>query len=384
MTNGQDSRPSAPGGGEPRPAPVQLRLQREAARVRGRHRVYVGMAAGVGKTTRALNDLRDHLEAGEDALIGLLETHGRAGTLAAAAGLPVWPRQSLERGGVTLGELDVAGLLERRPQVVLIDELAHTNVSGSASALAGRDKRWQDVEVLLDVGIDVLSTVNVQHLESLHDTVTRLTGVRVRERLPDSVLRDADELVLVDVTPADLRARLLTGRVYSPDKVDQALSNFFTSENLTALRELALRQIADVVEEEAPRGLPGVKDRVMVAVAAEERAARLIRRGGRIAERLGGELLVVSVRPSRLSSGASRFLDTYRALTTALGGTFTMLEGREGVARALVRYAQEQHVTQIVVGESSRSRLEEFLRGNIIAFLLRETRNVDVYVISRD
>jgi len=351
---------------------------------RGHHKVYVGMAAGVGKTTRALNDLRDHQESGEDVLIGLLETHGRTGTTLSAAGLPVWPRQEVERGGVKLGELDVAGLLERRPALTLIDELAHTNIPGSASVLAGREKRWQDVEVLLAAGLDVISTVNVQHLESLNDTVTRLTGIRVRERLPDHVLEAADELVLVDVTPTDLRARLQAGKIYSLDKVDQSLSNFFTSENLTALRELAMRQIANVVEEEAPDGLPGVRERVMVAVAAEEMAARLIRRGGRLAERLNAELLVVSVRPAHMSNGASRFLDTYRALSTALGGNFTMLDGQGGVARALVKHAREQHVTQIVVGESSRSRLEEFLRGNIIAFLLRETRNVDVYVISRD
>ena len=350
----------------------------------GHHKVYVGMAAGVGKTTRALNDLRDHLEAGEDALIGLLETHGRAGTITAAAGLPVWPRQEVERGGTTLGELDVAGLLERRPALVLIDELAHTNLLGSASAMSGREKRWQDVEALLAAGIDVISTVNVQHLESLNDTVTRLTGIRVRERLPDHVLESADELVLVDVTPTDLRARLQAGKIYSPDKIDQSLSNFFTTQNLTALRELALRQIANVVEEEAPTGLPGVRERVMVAIAAEEMAARLIRRGGRLAERLDAELLVVSVRPAQMSSGAARFLDIYRALSTALGGSFTMLDDQGGVARTLVACAREQHVTQIVVGESSRSRLEEFLRGNIIAFLLRETRNVDVYVISRD
>jgi len=364
--------------------PEQLRLPGQEAQKRGHHRVYVGMAAGVGKTTRALNDLRDHLEAGEDALVGLLETHGRAGTVLAAEGLPVWPRQTVERGGAALSELDVAGLLERRPALVLIDELAHTNLPGSASVLAGREKRWQDVEALLDAGIDVLSTVNVQHLESLNDTVSRLTGVRVRERLPDSVLETADELVLVDVTPTDLRARLQAGKIYAADKVDQSLSNFFTTENLTALRELAMRQMANVVEEEAPSGLPGVKERVMVAIAAEEMAARLIRRGGRIAERLGGELLVVSVRPARMSSGTARFLDTYRALTGALGGTFTLLDGERGVARALVGYAREGHVTQIVVGESSRSRLETFLRGDIIAFLLRETRNVDVFVISRD
>ncbi|GGJ60734.1 universal stress protein [Deinococcus aquiradiocola] len=380
--------PAPPGTTSPTgpPVPERLRLPRHdpPARQRGHHKVYVGMAAGVGKTTRALNDLRDHLQAGEDALIGLLETHGRAGTIQAAEGLPVWPRQQVTRGTVTLGELDVQGLLTRRPALVLIDELAHTNVPGSDSALAGREKRWQDVQVLLDAGIHVLSTVNVQHLESLHDTVTRLTGVRVRERLPDSVLQDADELVLVDVTPTDLRARLLTGKIYSPDKIDQSLSHFFTTENLTALRELAMRQMANVVEEEAPTGLPGVKERVMVAVAAEDTSARLIRRGARIAERMGGDLLVVSVRPAHLTGPAARYLDTYRTLTHALGGTFTMLGGTSSVARALVTYARQEHVTQIVVGESSRSRLETFLRGDIIAFLLRETRNVDVYVISRD
>ncbi len=240
------------------------------------------------------------------------------------------------------------------------------------------------MNLLLAAGIDVVSTVNVQHLESLNDTVTRLTGIRVRERLPDHVLEGADGLGLVDVTPTDLRARLQAGKIYSPDKVDQSLSNFFTSENLTALRELAMRQIANVVEVEAPDDLPRVKERVMVAIAAEEMAARLVRRGGRPDERMGGDLLGVSVRLAHLTSGAARFLDTYRALTTAPGRSFTLLEGQGGVARALVKYAHKHHVTQIVVGESSRSRLEELLRGNIVAILLRETRNVDVYVISRD
>ena len=345
---------------------------------RGRHKIYVGMAAGVGKTTRALHELRDHLNAGEDALIGLLETHGRAGTIQAAAGLPLFPRREIVRGSVTLGELDVDGLLSRRPQISLIDELAHTNAPGSA-----REKRWQDVEVLLSAGIDIISTLNVQHLESLHDTVARLTGVRVRERIPDHVLEEADELVLVDVSPDDLQARLLAGKIYTPDKVDQAISNFFSSANLTALRELALRQIADAVEE-VPGGLPGVHERVMVACAPEERAARLIRRAGRMAERLGAELYVVTVRPASLSGEQSRFMDVYRDLTAALGGSYSVLEGGGDVARVLAAFARDHNITQIVIGESSRSRWQLLLRGDIIGHLLRETRNVDVYVISRD
>ncbi|GGN32703.1 sensor histidine kinase KdpD [Deinococcus daejeonensis] len=349
--------------------------------VRGRHRVFVGMAAGVGKTTRALSELRDRLERGEDALIGVLETHGRAFTQAAAEGLPVFPRLEVVRGGVTLGELDVAGLIARRPDVVLVDELAHSNAPGSA-----REKRWMDVEALLDAGVNVLSTVNVQHLESLHDTVARLTGVRVRERIPDAVLRGADELVLVDLTPADLRERVRSGAVYGAERAEHALSNFFTLPNLTALRELALRQVAHVVEQGAAglaAGL-GVQERVVVAVAAEETGARLIRRGGQLAQRLHADLQVVTVRSGRISAERARLLDTFRAVTVALGGEFIVLDPAGGVAATLIRHVQAAQATHVVLGESSRSRWEEFLRGDIIRSVLRQTRNVDVYVITRE
>ncbi|GGR93719.1 sensor histidine kinase KdpD [Deinococcus sedimenti] len=349
--------------------------------VRGRHRVFVGMAAGVGKTTRALNELRDRLERGEDALIGVLETHGRAFTQAAADGLPVFPRLEVVRGGVTLGELDVAGLIARRPDVVLVDELAHSNAPGS-----GREKRWMDVEALLDAGVNVLSTVNVQHLESLHDTVARLTGVRVRERIPDAVLGGADELVLVDLTPADLRERVRSGAVYGAERAEHALSNFFTLPNLTALRELALRQVAHVVEQGASglsAGL-GVQERVVVAVAAEESGARLIRRGGQLAQRLHADLQVVTVRAERISAERARLLDTFRAVTVALGGEFIVLDPAGGVAATLIRHVQAAQATHVVLGESSRSRWEEFLRGDIIRSVLRQTRNVDVYVITRE
>ncbi|ALW89389.1 histidine kinase [Deinococcus actinosclerus] len=349
--------------------------------VRGRHRVFVGMAAGVGKTTRALSELRDRLARGEDALIGVLETHGRAFTQAAAAGLPVFPRLEVVRGGVTLGELDVAGLIARRPDAVLVDELAHSNAPGSA-----REKRWMDVEALLDAGVNVLSTVNVQHLESLHDTVARLTGVRVRERIPDAVLRGADELVLVDLTPADLRERVRSGAVYGAERAEHALTNFFTLPNLTALRELALRQVAQVVEQGAAglaAGL-GVQERVVVAVAAEETGARLIRRGGQLAQRLHADLQVVTVRSGRISAERARLLDTFRAVTVALGGEFIVLDPAGGVAATLIRHVRAAQATQVVLGESSRSRWEEVLRGDIIRSVLRQTRNVDVYVITRE
>ncbi|GHG02845.1 sensor histidine kinase [Deinococcus piscis] len=365
------------------PDPIRLTLQRDPAQPpqpqRGTHRIFIGMAAGVGKTYRALNELRERLQSGEDALIGVLETHGRKETIGAAEGLPVFPRREIVRGSTTVTELDLDGLIQRRPDIVLIDELAHTNAPGSVN-----EKRWQDVEALRDAGIHVLSTMNVQHLESLNDTVARLTGVRVRERVPDHVLHDADELVLIDLPPEDLRARLRAGKIYDPEKVEQSLSNFFTLPNLTALREIALRHVAQAVEMDVPDGQPAAHEVVVVAIAAEDTAARLIRRGGQLAERLHGELHVVTVRSDRLTQEQSRLLDVCREITAALGGHFEVLEPGEGVGAALVGYSRRVHATQMVMGETSRSRWAELLRGDIIKYVLRETRGVDVHVISRD
>ncbi|GHF39870.1 two-component system sensor histidine kinase KdpD [Deinococcus metalli] len=359
-----------------------VRLTREKApqdAPRGTHRVFLGMAAGVGKTVRALNDLRDRAARGEDVVIGVLETHGRAGTLAAAAGLPVFPRVELPRGDAVLTEPDIEGLIARHPDVVLMDELAHTNAPGSARA-----KRWQDVGALLAAGIDVHSTLNVQHLESLNDVVARLTGVRVRERVPDHVLEEADEIVLVDLPPEDLRQRLRDGLVYGPEKVEQALGNFFTTPNLTALREVALRHVAQTVEATPPDGQPGAHEVVVVAIAAEATALRLIRRGGQFAGRLRAELHVVTVNTARLSHEQSRLLDTCREITQALGGTFEVLPAQGGVAGTLVAYVRRVNATQVVLGETSRSRWLELLRGDIIKVVLRDTRDVDVHVIGRD
>lgn len=360
--------------------PIRLTLKSETATPkRGTHRIFIGMAAGVGKTYRALNELRERLERGEDALIGVLETHGRRETMQAAEGLPTFPRREIQHGSVMLSELDVDGLIQRQPYIALIDELAHTNAPGSRPT-----KRWQDVEALRDAGIHVLSTMNVQHLESLNDTVARLTGVRVRERVPDHVLHDANELILIDLPPEDLRARLRAGKIYSPDKIEQSLGNFFTVPNLTALREIALRHVAQAVELEVPDGQPAAHEVTVVAIAAEDTAARLIRRGGQLAERLHGDLHVVTVRSERLTQEQSRLLDTYREITEALGGHFEVLEKGEGVGAALVNYVRKVHATQLVMGETSRSRWAEFWRGDIIKYVLRETQGVDVQVISRD
>lgn len=361
------------------PAPVALLrhdLKGSKRRGQGHHKIYVGAAAGVGKTYRALQEIREALEAGKDALVGLLETHGRQETLALAEGLPLFPRRTLRYRGVQLSELDLGGLLERRPELVLVDELAHTNVPGSEHA-----KRYEDVELLLKAGISVISTMNVQHLESANDLVARLTGVRVRERVPDRVLLDADEVILVDVTPEVLRERLQAGKIYAADKVEQALGNFFTSDNLAALRELALRQVADTVEREArPSGL---RERIAVAITARPESTRLIRRGARLAQRLDGELYVVHVRQPRVSREEERLLDACRVITEALNGTFVQLSARDP-GPALVAFMTEKRITQAILGSSQRSPWQELVRPSVVSRVLRGTSGVDVSIIAAE
>ena len=346
---------------------------------RGHHKVYVGMASGVGKTYRALGELRELLSAGRRVVIGVLETHGRAETQEAAAGLPVFPREHFDYKGAQLSEMDLEGLLALRPEVVLVDDLAHTSAPGSRF-----EKRYEAVDALLAAGIDVISTVNIQHLESLNDVVARLTGVRVKERLPDQVLQDADEVLLVDVTPQTLQGRLRAGKIYASEKADVALRNFFTEDNLTALRELALRQVADVVQGEPEESRPGVGERILVACAAEPESGRLIRRGGRVASRLNTEFDVVYVQSARPDREQQKLLDFLRATAEDLGGRFVTIPNKGGVGPSLVGYVREHHVTQVVLGESGRSRWQEFLRGSIVHTVLRETKNVDVYVITRE
>ena len=266
---------------------------------RGRLKVYVGMAAGVGKTYSMLEEGQERRRDGQDVVIGWLEPHGRAETAAMAEGLEVVPPLELEHRGVPLRELDVDAVIARAPEVALVDELAHTNAPGME-----REKRYQDVQVLQLAGIDVISTLNVQHLESLNDRILELTGVRVRETIPDQVVLDADEVVLVDLTPEALQARLRAGKVYPPERVEAALLNFFTTANLGTLREVALREVADSVDERVRRDTPGpgvvlqgapaaLVERVMVVVRPEVGAQRLTRAAWRAARRLGAELDIV-------------------------------------------------------------------------------------------
>ena len=338
------------------------------------------MAAGVGKTYRALQEIRDRRKDGLDALVGILETHGRLETIAAAEGLPLFPRLNLEYKGVQLGELDVQGLIERKPELVLVDELAHTNAPGSP-----RPKRFMDVQALLEAGLDVISTLNIQHLESLNDDVARRTGIRVRERVPDQVVLEADEVVIVDISPQALRERLRAGKIYAKDKVDQAMTGFFKLENLALLREIALRHTADVVEEEPahPEELlgRGVKEQIAVAVRSEARETRLIRRGARVAQRLSANLNVVHIKERRYSSEQLGALNELEVLARSFGAAFHVIEGQD-IATSLIGFLRRERITQVVVGESHRSRFQEILKGSVIHEVMRRTSSIDFYVIA--
>ncbi len=350
-----------------------------SSRGRGRHKVFIGMAPGVGKTCRMLQEGRELLKEGTDVVIGLLETHGRQETIRQAEGLEQVPRKRLLYQGVTLEELDVAAVLERRPQLVLVDELAHTNIPGSE-----REKRWQDVEALLLSGLDVYSTVNIQHLESLNDLVAELTGVVVRERIPNRVLEQADEVVLVDVTPETLQERLREGKVYAPEKVTQALSNFFQRRHLVALRELSLREVADRVEEDVPTG-SGLRERVMVCLSTYPSSKRLLRRAARLASTMDAPLLVLTIQdPNRfLTREESLMLEECARLCEDVGGTFLRIESSD-VLDTIAQVAKERRVTQIVLGQTLRSRWQVLLRRPISERLQQLLRglSIDLHLIS--
>lgn len=337
------------------------------------------MAPGVGKTCRMLQEGRELLKEGTDVVIGLLETHGRQETIRQAEGMEQVPRKRLLYQGVTLEELDVAAVLERRPQLVLVDELAHTNIPGSE-----RRKRWQDVEALLLSGLDVYSTLNIQHLESLNDLVAELTGVVVRERIPNRVLEQADEVVLVDVTPETLQERLREGKVYAPEKVPQALANFFQRRHLVALRELSLREVADRVEEEEPTA-SSLRERVMVCVSAYPSATRLLRRAARLASTMDAPLLALTIQdPGRfLSKEETLRLEACATLCEDVGGTFLRIDSSD-VLGTIARVACERRITQIVLGQTLRSRWQVLLRRPISERLQQQLRglSIDLHLIS--
>jgi two-component system sensor histidine kinase KdpD len=356
-------------------------------RGRGRLRIYIGMAAGVGKTFAMLNEGRRRKARGADAVIGYVETHKRPLTEAQLGDLEVVPRKQIAYRGITLEEMDVDAILARHPQIALVDELAHTNVPGSR-----HEKRYEDVEELLDAGITIISTLNIQHLEGLNDLVEAITGVRQRETLPDSVLDGADEVELVDISPEALRSRLRHGNVYAPERAQRALDNYFSPSNLTALRELALRRIAEKTtaqleammgESEEAETTPWkatATERVMVAFDARPQAKQLIRDGWRLARGLKASLLAVTVVPLGTKEALSPALQAYLRLAEDLGAEVFTVEERD-VAAALAEMVREQHITQIVIGQPTRGPLQELLRGSTVNRLLRAATGADIHVV---
>lgn len=357
---------------------------------RGKHKIFIGMAPGVGKTFKMLEETHQLKRDGVDVVIGLLETHGRKQTAEKAEGLEMVPRQQVIHNGVALTEMDTEAVLARQPQLALVDELAHTNVPGSQ-----REKRYQDVEALLAAGIDVYSTVNIQHLESLNDLVARITGVVVRERIPDRLLEEANEVVLVDVTPETLEERLRDGKIYAMSKVEQSLQNFFQRRNLVALRELALREVADNIEEDAlgenannsEVNAPycNIHERVLVCVSTYPNAVQLIRRGARISSYMHAPFYCLFIDdPDRfLTKEESLHIETCERLCKEFGGEFIRATNQDK-AKAIADVANTYHITQIVIGESQRSRWKLMLRGSLTHKLLRSLKNIDVHIIATD
>jgi two-component system sensor histidine kinase KdpD len=360
-------------------------------RERGRLKVYIGSAAGTGKTFRMLQEAHALRTRGVDIVVGFVETHGRAETAALIGDLEVVPRRRVPYRGVTLEEMDLAAVIERRPQVAVVDELAHTNVPTS-----GHRKRWEDVMSLLDEGISVISAVNVQHLESLNDVIQRTLGVTVRETVPDWVVASADQVVNLDIPAEDLRQRLLEGKIYAREKIPAALSNFFTPENLTTLRELALREVASSVErvreELAAResGAPGVAravDRIMVAMSSDPvHSAALLRTASRIAGRLNSDWSCVYVqtpdeRADRIDATLQRKLVENMQLAQSLGAEVVTLQD-EDIVGAIMRFAAQKGATLLIVGQEHRSRWRRWRQGSVVDRLVTNAAGLDVLVVS--
>jgi two-component system sensor histidine kinase KdpD len=374
---------------------------------RGHLKVFIGMAPGVGKTFRMLQEGRAEAESGRDVAIGYLEPHGRAETAAQAEGLELIPRRHVRYRDTPLEEMDLPGVLARRPELCLIDELAHTNAPGLE-----HEKRYEDIRDVIEAGIDVYSTVNVQHLESLNDQITRLTGARVRETIPDEVLAEADEIVLIDLTPEALIARLRAGKVYRPERVQAALNNFFKIENLAALRETALRQVAEDVEVKRLLRRPGaqvadlpvrrdeegqplarepgpqaIAERLLALVSLAPHSELVVRRAWRSAQRLDAELDVLVVRPPGRPPSLEdrRRLEELRRLVSMFGARLRVEEG-EDVATVAVRTARSLGSTYVLMGTPSPrrglTRLGSFSERPLIMRLLRDLPGVDVRIVA--
>lgn len=358
----------------------------QTAHKRGHHKIIIGAAPGVGKTYRMLQEAHHLKKLGVDVVVGYMEPHGRQETEALVGGLEVIPRQKVKYKSITLEEMDKNAILKRHPKTVLIDELAHTNVPGSEHA-----KRYEDVEDILNAGISVVSTVNIQHIESLNDIVTRITGIQVNERVPDSIIDTADEVVLVDISVDELQDRLQKGKIYGKEKIEQSLNNFFKKGNLVALRELALREVANSVEEQAladpiicPLEPTGIHERILVCISTHPDAQRLIRRGFRIADRMCGELIIlfVKLKGKKLPKAYLDSLEKHKALTKELGGKFLEVEAVD-ISDAIVEIAKKQKVTQIIVGESLKEpSIFNPFKPAIPYQIFKRTANIDVYIVA--
>lgn len=358
---------------------------------RGKLKIFIGYAPGVGKTYTMLNEANRRLRRNQDIVIGYLESHGRKETEEQIGNLEIIPRKTVEYNGVTLEEMDTDAIIRRRPEAVIIDELAHTNVPGSKYK-----KRYEDSNEILNQGIDVISTLNIQHLESLNDIIKQITGIKINETLPDSIVENADEVVVVDLTPTALQNRLKAGRVYKGDNIDRALKNFFRRGNLNALRELALRHTAEEVDEELEEYMKehGIKEnwytveRVMVCISPSPTAKKLIRRGAKIAKKYKCEWLVVSVNCThrfapKYTDKDKESLESHEKLAAQLGAEIVVLTGKS-VSQELSNFAMSRHITQIVIGHSNRTKLETIVRGSTVNKLLRKTKDIEVHVIPNE
>jgi two-component system sensor histidine kinase KdpD len=352
---------------------------------RGRLKVYLGFAAGVGKTYEMLQEGQRLKRQGVDVVIGIVETHGRSETAAQIGDLEQVPRRKIEYRNVVLEELDLDALLARRPKVALVDELAHTNAPGSRNS-----KRYQDVEELLRAGINVISTLNIQHLESLYDLIDKATGVKVKERIPDYVLGMADQLVNVDLSAEDLRERLTSGKVYPAERIERALNNFFTPENLNRLREMALGEIAHLLdrrhrgEQRDEPGQPG-SERVMVCLSSgSPNPEALLRKGARFAGRMNAPWYAVYIRTpqedvARVDAATDRRISNALALAHQLGGVPMQFKGSD-VVSTIAAFAKDYSITHIVMGRTARPWYRRWFGQSILDRLLRATRDVDVII----
>ncbi len=358
---------------------------------KGKLKIFIGYAPGVGKTYSMLNEGNRRAARGKDIVIGYVESHQREETDKQIGGLEVIPRKKVEYNGTVMKEMDTEAIIARNPEIVLIDELAHTNVPGSK-----RQKRYEDVEEILCSGINVLTTLNIQHMESLNDVVRQITGIAVRETIPDYFVEKADEVVVVDITPDALQNRLKRGNVYNLEKVPQALKNFFRKGNLNALRELALRQAAEEVDEDLEEYMKehgitenwSIVERVMVCIGSSPSAKKLIRRGARIARRYKCQWMVVSVDCThklapKTTIKQNEILENYHKLARQLGADVVTLTGRS-IPHELAMFAHERHITQIIIGHSRRTKLQTLLRGSTVSKLLKQTKNIEVHVIPND